>query len=157
MIIKFSRFPVTIGRAADILYSGLIALKRELAQGFREIVVELWEKRKLDYQLSMFFQNQQFQIMQAQHLRLYEIRQILESLRDDVKKGLIKENEAILESISDSLRLPPCEPDYPDGKTISQIADDFVQKYEPVDVVVEESDVWQHSPDEAPRNYPRKF
>jgi len=83
----------------------------------------------------------------------------VESLSSDVSviKGTIQSISDDISDIRDSLRLAPCEPDYPDGKTIAQIADEFVQKYEPVDVVVEESDVWQQSPDEAPRNYPRKL
>ena len=43
--------------------------------------------------------------------------------------------------IKDSLRLNPCEPDYPDGKTIAQIADDFEKHYYPATVEVLENDV----------------
>jgi len=96
------------------------------------------ESNRLSYELSLFFAKKFYP-------QLLKISSAVESLSSDVS------------TIKDSLRLPPCEPDYPDGKTIAQIADEFVQKYEPVDVVVEESDVWQQSPDEAPRNYPRKL
>lgn len=146
-----------IKRAADILYDGLILLKRELSVVGREIVVELWEKRKMDYQLSMFFQNQQFQLMHAHHQRLFEIRQILESIRDDIKKGLIKDNEPILDLISDSLRLTPCEPDYPDGKTIAQIADDFEKHYYPATVEVLENDVVLDTGSDEPDIFCRKL
>lgn len=115
-----------IKRAADILYDGLILLKRELSVVGREIVVELWEKRKMDYQLSMFFQNQQFQLMQAHHQRLFEIRQILESIRDDIKKGLIEGNDGLVDIVKTGLQ----EGD----KGLVDFVKDFVEQYEPVTI-----------------------
>ena len=110
------------------------------------------ESNRLSYELSLF-------LAKKFYPQLLKISAAVESLSSDV--SIIKESiQSISDDMSDirdSLRLASCEPDYPDGKTITQIADEFVQKYEPVDVVVEESDVWQHSPDEAPRNYSRKF
>ena len=79
------------------------------------------------------------------------------SIRDDIKKGLIKEDKSILESISDSLRLAPCEPDYPDGKTIAEIADDFEKHYYPTVVEVLENDVVVDTGSDEPDIFCRKL
>jgi len=121
-------------RLADgdrVLFARLTSMERTIYQ-------QLAQTNRLLYQLSYWFGNNFF-------AEFKQLRESVAQVSDDIT------------DIRDSLRLPPCEPDYPDGKTISEIADEFVQKYEPVDVVVEESDVWQQSPDEAPRNYPRKL
>lgn len=115
-----------IARAGNILYDGLILLKREMSVGFREIVVEMYEARKMNYQLSMFVQNQQYQLMQAQHQRLYEIRQILESISSDLKKGLIKDDDGLIDIVKEGL----VEGD--DG--LVDILKDFVDNYEPVTI-----------------------
>lgn len=106
-----------IKRAADILYDGLILLKRELSVIGREIVVELWEARKQQYQLSMFLQNQQYQVLQAQHQRLYEMKQELVDIKTAVEKGLVKDETGLIDCFVDET-----------GKTINSA----VQDIEPV-------------------------
>ena len=120
----------------------------------RILFEQLSESNRLSYELSLFFARKFYP-------QLVSAVSSLQSLRDDVRLMRI-ELESIhdeVESIDDTLRkgliLPECasEPE----KGLVEVFDEFSQKYEPVDVVVEESDVWQHTPDEAPRNYPRKL
>ena len=120
----------------------------------RILFEQLSECNRLSYELSLFFARKLYP-------QLVSAVSSLQALRDDVRLMRI-ELESIhdeVESIDDTLRkgliLPECasEPE----KGLVEVFDEFSQKYEPVDVVVEESDVWQHTPDEAPRNYPRKL
>lgn len=120
----------------------------------RILFEQLSESNRLSYELSLFFARKLYP-------QLVSAVSSLQALRDDVRLMRI-ELESIhdeVESIDDTLRkgliLPECasEPE----KGLVEVFDEFSQKYEPVDVVVEESDVWQHTPDEAPRNYPRKL
>lgn len=106
-----------IARAADIIYDGLILLKRELSVVGRELIVELWESRKQQYQLSMFLQNQQYQVLQAQHQRLLEIKTELESIKTAVETGLVKDETGLIDCFVDDV-----------GKTINEA----VQDIEPV-------------------------
>lgn len=108
-----------IARAANILYDGLILLKREMSVGFREIVVELYEARKLNYQLSMFLQNQQYQVLISQHQRLYEILQVLQ-------KGMIKGEDGLIDIVKTGL----VEGD----NGLVDYVKDFVDQYEPVTI-----------------------
>lgn len=106
-----------IQRAADVFYEGLILLNRQLSVVGREIVVELYEARKQNYQLSMFLQHQQFELMKAQHQRLYEMQKELVDIKTAVEKGLVKNDTGLIDCFVDNV-----------GKTINSA----VQDIEPV-------------------------
>lgn len=108
-----------IARAADILYEGIILLKRELSVGFREIVVEMYEARKLNYKLSMFLQNQQYQVLISQHQRLYEILQ-------SIQKGLIKGDDGLIDIVKSGL--------VEGEKGLVDYVKEFVDNYEPITI-----------------------
>jgi len=46
-----------------------------------------------------------------------------------------------LEGIEEKLKLDPCEPDFPEGETITQVVGRFVDEYQPGVVEVLENDV----------------
>lgn len=102
----------------------------------RILFEQLSESNRLSYELSLFFARKFYP-------QLLKMTSSLESLSSDVSliKDFIESISDDLSDIRDSLRLEPCEPDYPDGKTIAEIADDFEKHYYPATVEVLESDV----------------
>jgi len=136
-----------IARASNAITSAGNVIKGQIYLSGESIRKEINQQTSISREFVLFSKNQLLQALtmiyselRSMRVDLSSIRGEVESLDDNIKKGLI---------------LPQCgsEPE----KGIVQVFDEFSQKYEPVDVVVEESDVWQHSPDEAPRNYPRKL
>jgi len=136
-----------IARASNAITSAGNAIKGQIYLSGESIRKEINQQTSISREFVLFSKNQLLQALtmiyselRSMRVDLSSIRGEVESLDDNIKKGLI---------------LPQCgsEPE----KGIVQVFDEFSQKYEPVDVVVEEADVWQHSPDEAPRNYPRKL
>ena len=91
--------------------------------------------------------------------QLLNISSSIEALSSDV--SIIKDSTQSmsddLSDIRDSLRLAPCEPDYPDGKTITQIADDFEKHYYPATVEVLENDVVLDTGSDEPDIFCRKL
>ena len=70
-----------------------------------------------------------------------KINESLENLTDDLMDELRYDFEALdftLGDIKDCLRLDPCEPEYPDGQTITEVLKEFVDQYEPPLVEVQE-------------------
>lgn len=70
-----------------------------------------------------------------------KINESLENLADDLMDELRYDFEALdytLGDIKDCLRLDPCEPEYPDGQTITEVLKEFVEQYEPPLVEVQE-------------------
>ena len=105
-------------RLADsdrVIFGRLTSLEKVLYQ-------QLSETNRLLYQLSNWFGNNFFSEIRS-------IKESVESISNDVS------------DIRDSLRLQPCEPDYPEGKTLAQMVDDFVNDYQPPSVEVLESEV----------------
>ena len=96
------------------------------------------ESNRLSYELSLF-------LAKKFYPQLLKISAAVDSLSSDVS------------SIKDSLRLQPCEPDYPDGKTIAQIADDFEGHYYPATVEVLENDVVLDTGPDEPDIFCRKL
>ena len=96
------------------------------------------ESNRLSYELSLF-------LAKKFYPQLLKISAAVDSLSSDVS------------SIKDSLRLQPCEPDYPDGKTIAQIADDFERHYYPATVEVLENDVVLDTGPDEPDIFCRKL
>ena len=96
------------------------------------------ESNRLSYELSLF-------LAKKFYPQLLKISSSVESISSD------------LSVIKDSLRLAPCEPDYPDGKTIAEIADDFQKHYYPPVVEVLENDVVVDSGSDEPDIFCRKL
>lgn len=67
--------------------------------------------------------------------RIYDLENFLE-FQIKFHASIIQDE---LERIRKKLHLEPCEPDYPEGQTITEVVKEFTNKYEAVDVVVEES------------------
>lgn len=70
-----------------------------------------------------------------------KLNESLENLTDDLMDEMRYDFEALdftLGDIKDCLRLDPCEPEYPDGQTISEVFKEFVEQYEPPLVEVQE-------------------
>ena len=104
----------------------------------RILFEQLSESNRLAYELSLF-------LARKFYPELLKISAAVDSLSSDVS------------IIKDSLRLSPCEPDYPDGKTIAQIADDFEKHYYPATVEVLENDVVIDSGSDEPDIFCRKL
>lgn len=70
-----------------------------------------------------------------------KVNESLENLTDDLMEELRYDFEALdytLGDLKDCLRLDPCEPEYPDGQTITEVLKEFVEQYEPPLVEVQE-------------------
>lgn len=110
------------------------------------------ESNRLSYELSLFFAKKFYP-------QLLKISSSIEALSSDVSiiKDSTQSMSDYLSDIRDSLRLAPCEPDYPEGKTITQIADDFEKHYYPATVEVLESDVVLDTGSDEPDIFCRKL
>ena len=110
------------------------------------------ESNRLSYELSLF-------LARKLYPQLLKISSSIKALSSDV--SIIKDSTQSmsddLSDIRDSLRLVPCEPDYPEGKTIAQIADDFEKNYYPPVVEVLENDVVVDTGSDEPDIFCRKL
>lgn len=131
LVLQGNKIDARLADSDRVIFGRLTSLERVLYQ-------QLSETNRLLYQISNWFGNVFFSEVRS-------IKESVQSMSDD------------LSDIRDSLRLTPCEPDYPQGKTITQIADDFEKYYYPATVEVLENDVVLDTGPDEPDIFCRKL
>lgn len=131
LILQGNKIDARMADSDRVLFGRFTSMEKVLYQ-------QLSETNRLLYQLSNWFGNNFF-------AEFKQLRESVAQVSDDIT------------DIRDSLRLAPCEPDYPEGKTITQIADDFERHYYPATVEVLENDVVLDTGSDEPDIFCRKL